>query len=156
MSGNRIWHGRGRGRSRGYNTGAGSRQEKSSSGMNPVDKDGKVMKCFRCGSSYHFSRFCPSKRYDDSDIKQPKEVHITLFSARSDGKARGLVKAVCGATWLNMYLDTLHGDDKALVEVLYSYTKFRFGDGVEVTSSKLVKIPALIGHKKVMIYRCGA
>ena len=61
-------------------------------------------------------------------------------------------KTVCGATWLNMYLDTLHGDDKALVEVLYSDTKFRFDDGVEVPSSKLVKIPALIGHKKVMIY----
>ena len=53
---------------------------------------------------------------------------------------------------MNMYLDTLHGDDKALVEVLYSDKEFRFGDGVEVTSSKLVKIPALIGHKKVMIY----
>ena len=62
------------------------------------------------------------------------------------------VQRLCGATWLNMYLDTLHSDDKALVEVLYSDTKFRFGDGVEVTSSKLVKIPALIGHKKVMIY----
>ena len=182
-SGNRVWRGRGRGRSRGYNTSTGSRHERSSSGMtpvdkdsgsrqgrsssrmNPVDKDGNMMKCFICGSFYHFSRFCPSKRYGDNDEKQTKEVHITLFSARSDGKARGLVKeclgkalldsactkTVCGNTWLNMYLDTLHGDDKSLVEVLYSDTKFRFGDGVEVTSSKLVKIPAYIGHKKVMI-----
>ena len=131
-SGNRVC--RGRGRSRGYNTGAGSRQERASSGMNPVDKDGKMMKCFSCGSFYHFSRYCPSKRYGDNDVKQTKEVHITLLSARSDVKARGLVKeclgkalldsactkTVCGATWLNMYLDTLHGDDKALVEVLYS------------------------------------
>ena len=58
---------------------------------------------------------------------------------------------VCVETWLNMYLDTLHGEDKALVEVMHSDTKYRFGDGVEVTSSKLVKIPALIGHQKVMI-----
>ena len=108
-SGNRVWRGRGRGRIRSYNTGTGpsqdrsstgmnpvnntgSRQERSSSRMNPVDKDGNVMKCFNCGSFYHFSRLCPSKRYGDNDVMPSKEVYITLFSARSDGKARGLVK----------------------------------------------------------------
>ena len=53
---------------------------------------------------------------------------------------------MCGENWLKLYLDTLKDDDKALVEVMKSDTKFRFGDGAEVTSSKLVKIPVLIGH----------
>ena len=60
-------------------------------------------------------------------------------------------KTVCGETWMKVYLDTLDENDMKLVETLHSDSKFRFGDGIEVKSTKLMKIPATIGKKKVMI-----
>ena len=177
-SGSSSWRGRGQGRGqgrgRGYNMNNGPRQYRpnygpnniyrSSSGTNPVDREGKILKCFKCGSENHFSRYCPMKRNMANDGKS-HDIHITLFNAESNEHMTGLVKeclgkalldsactkTVCGDKWLKLYLDTLKDEDKDLVEVMKSDTKFRFGDGIEVTSSKLVKIPALIGHKKVMI-----
>ena len=176
-SGSSSWRGRGQGRGRGFNTSTGPRQYRSNyvprdgykqdrynSGTNPVDKEGKILKCFKCGSINHLSRSCHMKRNMGNDVKS-HDIHITLFNAKSDEHMTGLVKecqgkalldsactkTVCGDKWLKLYLDTLKDEDKDLVEVMSSDTKFRFGDGVEVTSSKLVKIPALIGHKKVMI-----
>jgi len=164
MSGYRSWRGRRRGRGRSYGMNDGSRQDVPTSGTNPVDRDGKILKCFNCGSMNHFSRSCPTRRNGRSDMKT-QDIHITLFNGKSDEHMTGLVKecigkalldsactkTVCGATWLDLYMDTLSDDDKALVEVSKSDTMFRFGDGVEVMSSKLVKLPALIGHQKVMI-----
>ena len=163
-SGYRNWRGRGRGKGRGFIAGNGPRQDRSNSGTNPLDRDGRIMKCYACGSVSHLSRSCPTRKSGGSDGK-PQDIHITLFNAKPDGHMTSLVKeclgkalldsactkTVCGATWLNLYLETLQEVDKALVEVVQSDTKFRFGDGVEVTSSKLVKIPALIGHQRVMI-----
>ena len=180
-SGYRNWRGNGRGKGRGVNVNSGSRQETQNYRTNPVDKDGKRLKCFSCGSVNHFSRFCPGRRSggnygkpqdinicSGSEVKcdvKPQDIHIALFNGNSGGHMKGLVreclgkalldsactKTVCGNTWLNMYLDTLQEQDKALVRVVHSDTKFRFGDGVEVTSSRLVEFPALIGHKRVMI-----
>ena len=164
--GYRNWRGRGRGRGRGGGTSTNTdyRQDKSNSRTNPVDKDGKILKCYGCGSVYHFSRYCPSRKGGNGEGKT-QDIHITLFNAKSDGHMTGLVreclgkalldsactKTVCGETWLELYLDTLQEADKALVQVSQSDTKFRFGDGVEVKSSKMVTIPALIGHQKILI-----
>ena len=63
-------------------------------------------------------------------------------------------KTVTGETWLNCFIDTLQDKDKALVEYASTDTKFKFGDGVEVTATKKVKFPAVIGSHKVMIESC--
>ena len=63
-------------------------------------------------------------------------------------------KTVTGETWLNCFIDTLQDKDKSLVEYASTDTKFKFGDGVEVTATKKVKFPAVIGSHKVMIESC--
>ena len=60
-------------------------------------------------------------------------------------------KIVTGETWLNLFIDTLTEEDKKLVNIRPSDSYFRFGDGIEVNSTEIVKFPAVTGTKKVMI-----
>ena len=60
-------------------------------------------------------------------------------------------KTVTGETWLNWFIDTLTEEDSYLVNIGLSDMNFRFGDGIEVNSTEIVKFPAVIGTKKVMI-----
>ena len=134
------------------------------SGRNSVDRNGNILKYFSFGATNHFSKSCPTKRNVDSDPKS-EEIHITLFNGKSDEDMAGLVgecfgkalldsactKTVCGETWMKVYLDTLDENDMKLVETLHSDSKFIYGDGIEVKSTQLMKIPATIGKKKLMI-----
>ena len=60
----------------------------SESRMNPTDSAGKVMQCFKCGSKYHFARYC-DKKSDEHKVKSSESrkeksskdpVYITLLS----------------------------------------------------------------------------
>ena len=63
----------------------------------------------------------------------------------------GASGTVCGDVWMNCYIDSL--DEKERNKIVYkvSHNKFKFGDGEKVCSQQLVKIPALIGQKKIFI-----
>ena len=58
---------------------------------NPTGKDGKIMRCFNCDSTEHFSRYC-NKRKENNEKLQ--EIHITLLN--SDNKMFMLVKESLG------------------------------------------------------------
>ena len=89
------WQSRGRGRggrSRGYgngsyrtynadaNSGGSNRNSENTQRSNPIGRDGKVMRCFKCGSSSHFSRFCPQSR-DNRDLQ---EINIVLLNSEPE------------------------------------------------------------------------
>lgn len=163
----RGWRGRSRSRSgrfRGY--GRGQFANSGDTNSNPTDKDGKMMKCFKCGSTTHFSRW--HERYDNDkhgDNTSTQEVHITLFNCEKSenlsilvgeslGKAildSGCSKTVTGRQWLEIYIDGLCENDKKLVKTETSCERFKFGDGVQVVSDKKVTIPAIIDNLKVKI-----
>ena len=63
----------------------------------------------------------------------------------------GCTKSVTGETWLDEYLQTLSEQDRLQVSERSNDSIFRFGDGAEVTSFKLVKIPVVIGSQKFFI-----
>ena len=63
----------------------------------------------------------------------------------------GCTKSVTGEMWLNDYLQTLSEQDRLHVSKRSNDATFRFGDGAEVTSSKLVKFPVVIGSQKFFI-----
>ena len=67
----------------------------------------------------------------------------------------GCTKTVCGEVWMNVYLDILKEEDKTMIEVKKSDISFRFGDGAEVESLKMVKLPAMLGRKIDMIESNG-
>ena len=63
----------------------------------------------------------------------------------------GCTKSVTGETWLDEYLQTLSEQDRLQVSERSNDSIFRFGDGAEVTSFRLVKIPVVIGSQKFFI-----
>ena len=118
------WGGwRGRGRGRGYvsgsyrpysgdaNTGGvGNYSSEGAQKSNPVSKDGKVMRCFHCGSPRHFARFC-TQTQDDS---RREEIRIVLLNSEPEmttlvRESLGLAvldsactRTVTGETWFEV------------------------------------------------------
>ena len=144
--------------------GRGSYRSTQMYDTNPRDREGKVMKCYKCGSERHFARYC-DKKEENTENKQSKkeDVHITLLSEdrkmsrlvrESLGMAildTGCSKTVCGEIWLNEYEETLSPKEQRSVVSFPSKTSFIFGDGVEVLSERSVKIPVKIGSKSLSI-----
>ena len=60
-------------------------------------------------------------------------------------------KTVAGESWTNAYLDTLTDKQRQQAKVIPSTVYFRFGDGNDVTSNKVVKFPTVLGSQKVFI-----
>ena len=159
------WRSQNRGvRSRGYMNNR-SQRGRPGYGKNPVDKDGNLFRCYKCGKPGHFARSCTFRNDEDETKTEQVKMVITLLNVKSDKNMEGLVgecfgkalldsgctKTVCGVTWMDAFLDTLNDDEKKLVETSYSDTKFKFGDGIETKSIKLMKIPATLGNKRIMI-----
>ena len=155
------WRGRGRGgrnRGGGYNS-YGSSNE-GSQRTNPFGRDGKVLKCFKCGSTKHFARYCSQAQ---NDSPQSQEIHIVLMNSAPEmstlvreSLGMGLLDSACtrtvaGQAWFSAYCDSLSESDLALVHSSKVNTKFRFGDGEEVVSLQEVEFPVVIGVKKTMI-----
>ena len=94
-------------------------------------------------------------------VKNPLEEEIYLSSDNTKGFVgetintaildSGCTKTVCGAVWLDCYLNSLSTEDKKLVKTEDSSTKFRFGSGDPVPSIKRVIMPAEISGKKIFI-----
>lgn len=140
--------------------------------INPKDRQGKIMRCFKCNSTKHFVRDCTSfySRNNINTVVDKDQVNFTLFNvdscyrtlindSYSNVKMSNLVKetlgmavldsacsqTVAGEIWFNVFFDTLNGRDKRLVETVRSNRIFCFEDGVEVRAIKTVKFPVTIG-----------
>ena len=160
------WRGRGRGgryrggasnRGGGYGS-YGSSSEGMAEKVNPMGRDGKVLKCFRCGTTRHFARQCNGSKNDST-----QEIHIVLMNSAPElsslvleSLGMGLLDSACtrtvtGKAWFDAYCESLSDLDKALVRTSKVNTKFRFGDGKEVVSVLEVEFPVVIGVKKTTI-----
>ena len=152
--------GRGRGWGRQYNQ----------TGLNPTDREGKIMECFKCGSKKHLARQCDkSENADNGTLRRGKnneKVYVTLLTEpRNERKMSKLLsdslgmavldtgcsKTVAGEDWVQAYEETLSRDKKLMIENVPSQTSFVFGDGNEVKSTRIVKIPVKIGSQLLKI-----
>ena len=119
-----------RGRGRGYH-----RNYRTESGLNPTDRNGKVMECFKCSSKKHLARYCDrdksdSERNNQSDRKTKSDdtVYITLLTddlkmfkllQESLGMAvldTGCSKNVVGEDWLKQYEETLSCEERESIK----------------------------------------
>ena len=144
--------------------------------QNPLDKDGKLMRCHECESTKHFANKCPHRnsafrnqqmhnsRTNNSDDKNEmkNDVHITLFAGIPDNRQycligesfgkgildSGCTKTVSGQVWIDEYLSTLPESDRNMVIEEDVGSTYRFGDGVEVRAIKNVIIPVTIGNQR--------
>ena len=77
----------------------------------------------------------------------PSLVGETLGMAVLDGAC---TKTVAGESWTIAYLDILTDKQRQQVKVIPSNVHFRFGDGNDVISNKVVKFPAVLGNQKIL------
>ena len=106
---------------------------------------------------------CSEQKEDkvEESSPPPHVEYITLLNSKPDrmktliGESFGMAvldsgctKSVTGEMWLDEYLQTLSEQDRLQVSERSNDATFRFGNGVEVTSSKLVKFPVVIGSQK--------
>ena len=137
---------------------------------NPVDRKGNARRCYVCGSLFHFASSCPRSVYmassrESSEINEGKESECLMADVKRSSEMTELLldsfnyalldsacsSTVCGADWLQSYLEVLSQEDLSKVEEEESGKTFRFGDGRVQTSLKRVKIPATVVGKKIFI-----
>ena len=163
--------GRGRGGYRGGLSRGGRFQEneqdeakstQSEEKKNPIS-GGKVLRCYECDSTKHLANKCPHRK--ESVYEQQVNVHITLLSSEPQNHRKGLLyesfgkavldsacsKTVTGELWFDEYVKILSDDDNSKIVEKGSSSMFRFGDGKESQSLKLVTIPVLIGKEKILL-----
>ena len=100
----------------------------------------------------------------EKSSSSPHVEYITLLNSKPDrmknliGESFGMAvldsgctKSVTGVVWLDEYLQTLSEQDRLQVSEGSNDATFPFKDGTEVTSSKLVKFPVVIGSQKFFI-----
>ena len=132
----------------------------------PHPKDVSNIRCHKCGLLGHLAFNCSEQKEDKVEVSSPPPhvEYITLLNSKSDrmknliGESFGMAvldsgctKSVTGEMWLDEYLQTLSEQDRLQVSERSNDATFRFGDGVEVTSSKLVKFPVVTGSQKFFI-----
>ena len=128
----------------------------------PHPKDVSNIRCHKCGLLGHLAFNCSEQKEDkvEESLPPPHVEYITLLNSKPDrmknliGESFGMAvldsgctKSVTGEMWLDEYLQTLSEQDRLQVSERSNDATFRFGDGVEVTSSKLVKFPVVIGSQ---------
>ena len=174
-SSNRRGRGSWRG-GRGVRLTGGNRQPVSRGGRqgNPVGRDGRVTTCFRCGSRYHWAQRCPEPKETTAEESEREEneetVHLSLFMGYTNSDKRnrkleslieqsngyavldtGCSATVCGAGWLENYLNGLTDYERSKLVEESSDSKFTFGIGATVTSLKKITIPCYLGKIKCSI-----
>ena len=160
---------RGRGHGRGFSVRGGTfgrgRGRGSSFGVkrgeNPVYQ-GVVMRCHECDSTKHFVNECPHRRVENANVS----VHLTLLTGSTSKEQLALLKktlgkgildtactkTVAGVSWINEYLQMLSEKERNTVEnsATSSNTVYRFGDGIETRSKKVLQIPLSICGKRII------
>ena len=122
------------------------------------------LRCYVCGSTEHFARYCPKNVFMTSGDKESiKDVKVADVKEKSQMKEEmvdamnhalldtACSSTVCGEDWLGCYIESLSESDKSLIKESKSDTVFKFGDGVLHQSLKKVKIPVCIVGIKTFI-----
>ncbi len=131
---------------------------------NPVDAEGKVMRCHVCDSTRHFAMNC-QHRQQQQDVKM--SIHLTLVAGNGsimqkdmlcDTLGKGILDSACtktvaGVAWINEFLDLL--TDKKRIQAKQSEKRnssfYRFGDGAESMCKKCIILPITIAGNNMKL-----
>ena len=143
--------------------------------LNPVDKNGKISRCVICDSKLHWAPKCPHRNdqnvniLEDSDSDSAEnhsfeEANIVLITedlskseifvteaSKSAVIDTACTKTVAGEQWLNNFMLNLTTRSKNEIKCYPSSTKFKFGDGRQVTAIKRIIFPVVIAGKHCKI-----
>ena len=142
-------------------------KEPTRRGKNPLDRQGNITQCNYCYSINHWIENCPDKNEEnepstnetmytvvlfEDDVENPNNitslVYETIGCAVLDC---GASKSVCGQRWLDLFISTLSQADQS--KIVYSDTSsiFKFGSGDKVKATTSVKLPIVLGSKKLSL-----
>ena len=153
--GNNRWMAASGGRGRGINQNR----------MNPVDSQGKLMKCLPCESIMHFKRDCPhaSKNKKDSvlqatdieedvnkvyDYSQENKQQLIQEAANMAILDSACTKTVTGCIWRDIYLESLSKEERNKIKHYPGGTNFKFGGETKIRSIEKLEIPCNVAGKK--------
>ena len=148
--------------------------------MNPTNSDGEVCRCSYCGSKFHFRSNCPEldqnpQRNDNrnntnivgmcENSERIEEINLYNVLQSSANELDGLVgetigmavvdsgcsKTVAGKEWLELFKETLSNEEIDNLVIQPSKQLFKFGEGQSVKSEGKVKLPAMIGSKRITV-----
>lgn len=136
--------------------------------INPKSADGKTLTCISCGSYRHMLADCPDSWENLSKAKNsPEPCLYTGTNSSSPDNTLLRVEAsfcavldcacsstVCGASWIQNFLQSLDEADKKKVEQLPSERSFKFGGGEVLPSIACYKLPAYLAGKSLHSNRC--
>lgn len=141
-------------------------QKRPGKKTNPRDPNGHIMPCRVCKSIYHFADQCPDASHQATfyneniallqntpAVKQNVST-MEQFTKDNFGLAvldSGCNTTVCGAQWLDVYLNSLSKSDLGKVTREKSEMQFKFGDNSPSKSDILCKFPGEVCGKKVCI-----
>ena len=130
--------------------------------QNPLDPEGKPLKCIICESVLHFARDCPHSYENlnklDSVVQaalftgQKEELSILLSeSINSAILDSGCSSTVAGKQWITCYIDSLTKKELLEVNRSPSDTVFKFGGGEKMKSIEKLTLPCYLAGKKCTI-----
>ena len=148
--------------------------------VNPSGPDGRFMRCRACGSFRHLVADCPDSWENMASVNvvgddwrgtvgighnSGNSEKIVLFTGYDKGavaqlgsEARNCAildcacsSTVCGQTWLDCYIDSLHENDRNKVIIKPGEKVFKFGGGEVMKSKTSVEIPAILAGQEVTI-----
>ena len=135
---------------------------------NPLDVQGKIMRCHACESTRHLIRECPhsyenSKSVNHNEYEQDEEAclftgqhpdEMFVFYTESRNSAvldSACSSTVCGKSWLNDYINSLDGYNCEKVKRIDSQKVFRFGGGQRLKSEGQYTLPAIMAGVRINI-----
>ena len=138
--------------------------------LNALDKNGKVSKCVICRSKMHWANKCPHRSeqnvniLEDDDDDNIEEINIVLMTEKlskteilvAEASKSAVIDTACtktiaGEKWFINFKSNLTDDSIKNTEIYQSNTKFKFGDGQQVTATKRVIFPIVIAGKHCRI-----
>ena len=136
--------------------------------MNPVDSQGKLMKCLVCESIMHFKRDCPhvlknkkdsvlqvtdieedvDKVYDYSQENKQQPIQGAANMAILDSAC---TKTVTGCMWRDIYPESLSKEERNKIKHYPGGTSCKFGGETKIRSIEKLEITCNIAGKKTTI-----
>ena len=128
---------------------------------NPLDKNGKIWRCIICDSKLHWQKKCPYGISQNINIVEEhfetEECNIVLITENiskqeifvMEAASSAVIDTACtetvaGEHWFMNYKSYLLENSIKNIKILKTDTKFKFGDGKQVTGPKRVILPARI------------
>ena len=173
LYGEGYYRGGNRGRGRSRNRGGGFNRGNRGSGRGAAQSQNQY-RCYECDSTKHFANQCPHRQNKNEEVHYVQQqgseetllnVHVTLINLKTEtlrgsllketfGKGlldTGCSKTVSGKVWMDEFVQTLSRQDAVNIKENTSKSIFRFGDGVESNSMRMMTIPVYIGKKRVLM-----